>query len=169
MQRLLSDALLLARGNEAPVPPESVDLAALARATVESYAGSARPVTLVLAQPATVNAVPGQVKRLLGNLIDNACKHADGAEVSVLAGGGTVELRVEDRGPGIPAGLRERALEPFWRGDVARTLDGGSGLGLAIVADIARRHGARLELVERPGGGLRASLHLPPPAATATA
>jgi two-component system, OmpR family, sensor histidine kinase TctE len=80
--------------------------------------------------------------------------------VSVRRDGDRAVLAVEDDGPGIAPGERERVLEPFYRppgspGD-------GSGLGLAIVREIAAGHGARLRLDSGAGGlGLRVELRLP--------
>jgi two-component system osmolarity sensor histidine kinase EnvZ len=71
-----------------------------------------------------------------------------------------VGLRVLDRGPGIAEVDRARLLKPFERLESARS-DSGSGLGLAIAARIAHLHGGRLELTNRPGGGLEVHVWLP--------
>jgi signal transduction histidine kinase len=69
---------------------------------------------------------------------------------------------VEDRGPGIPATLRELVLEPFYRADAARNLDqGGFGLGLAIVSEIVKRQRGTLALEDREGGGLSVRVSFP--------
>lgn len=105
---------------------------------------------------------PVSLARCVGNLVDNAVRHGGGAEVSLAVEGRDVVIAVEDRGPGIPASERERAFAPFTRLDAARNLDnGGSGLGLTIARTIARAHGGDVELGDRPGGGLRATVRLP--------
>ena len=95
--------------------------------------------------------------------MDNAIRHSPpGSTVTVRCGqvDGRAFLEVEDDGPGIPAGQRQRVLERFVRlGDAAQ----GSGLGLAIVREIADRHEADLRLSDGPGGrGLRVTVSFPP-------
>lgn len=90
--------------------------------------------------------------RMVRNLLDNAIAHAPrGTPVRVI---GTREERpdgvyaclvVEDQGPGVPASLRERIFEPFFRGDEERE-HSGAGLGLSIAREIARAHGGELRL-----------------------
>jgi two-component system osmolarity sensor histidine kinase EnvZ len=163
MQQLLRDTLTLARLDSAAVESEPVNLLQIARQQVEAYVDMQQPVTFSGNGGAIhVAARAAALARVLDNLIGNALKHAGSAEVSVLAHVDEAELRVEDRGPGIPRAERELVLEPFYRLDQARTLDvQGSGLGLAIVADIVRRYGGRLLLQDREGGGLRVSVRLP--------
>jgi signal transduction histidine kinase len=81
-----------------------------------------------------------------------------------------VVFTVDDEGPGLPVDRMEEAFEPFVRLEPSRSSQtGGLGLGLAIARSIAKAHGGTLTLANRPGGGLRAELRLPPgclPAAT---
>ena len=111
---------------------------------------------------------PRAVIRAVTNLLDNAWKYAHGpageaAEIRLSACLEATELRIEvaDRGPGIPPDQVERVIRPFTRLEQARTDAVGAGLGLAIVDRIARLHGGRLELGNRPDGGLAARLCLP--------
>ncbi len=167
MRQLLSDTLALARprstGDTQAGPQEIVDLSMLVRREIAAHAGPAQAIQLCeLDEPARVCAREASLARLLNNLVDNALKYAGSAQISVLSRRGLIELRVEDRGPGIAADEIERVTEPFYRGDRSRNLDaGGSGLGLAIVSDIARRLGGELELRPREGGGLSARVRLP--------
>jgi signal transduction histidine kinase len=98
----------------------------------------------------------------VGNLLDNAVRHAASAVTITLAEvqGGAV-LTVADDGPGIPAADRDRVFERFTRLDAARSADGGVGLGLAIAADIAGRHGGTLTLEPVGPPGARFVLWLP--------
>ncbi len=74
---------------------------------------------------------------------------------------------VEDEGPGIPESDRQRVFEPFVRLESSRNEDtGGTGLGLTLVKAIVEGHGGAVKLENRPGGGLRAKMHLPRMAAT---
>ncbi|MCY1399278.1 Osmolarity sensor protein EnvZ [compost metagenome] len=105
------------------------------------------------------------MKRLLGNLIENALHHG-GSRVEVashVAGDGGapyVVLSVLDRGAGIDPQEMEAIFNPFIRGDKARG-GKGTGLGLAIVKRIAAQHGGSVELRNRDGGGLEARVCLP--------
>ena len=167
VQRLVDDLLLLARGDAGAataVRREPVDLDDV----VESVAGGLRRagerrIDTRGVHPAQVSADRGQLERLVGNLLDNAVRHARERVVVTLtplpAG---VELRVADDGPGIPADERERVFERFTRLDDARTAgSGGAGLGLAIARDIAERHGGALRLESAARRGAWFVLTLP--------
>ncbi len=107
---------------------------------------------------------PMAVRRALSNLIGNAVRYGEKAEVSSLLTEKSLCFVIEDDGPGIPKSKREDALKPFMRLDAARNQDKGTGvgLGLAITADIARRHGGALRLSESERlGGLKAEFILP--------
>jgi signal transduction histidine kinase len=64
-------------------------------------------------------------------------------------------VTVEDQGPGVPADLRERIFEPFYRLPGASEREGGVGLGLSLVKTIAERHGGGVRCEARKGGGAR--------------
>ena len=93
----------------------------------------------------------GMIYRAVRNLVDNAIKYtASGTEITVdVDVDGTVQ--VLDRGPGVPASQREMMFQRFWRGRLEGS--GGAGLGLAIVSRIAELHGAKIQVLDRPGGG----------------
>ena len=105
---------------------------------------------------------------LARNLLDNAARYSppgSSVHVGLVGSQGATTLTVSDQGPGIPAGLRERVFESYYR--VPGSAGEGSGLGLAIVREIAAQHGATVELVDGDGGrGTRVSVRfLAPPAA----
>ena len=172
MRRLVGDLLLLARadaGREAPQAP--LDLAAVAReAAQEAAALSAdHPLSLDLQGPVTITGVSDDLHRLAGNLVENALIHTAAGTpvtVSVRREGDSAVLEVADRGPGVPARLRERVFERFARGSGDTARASGSGLGLAIVKAVADAHRGRVELLDAPGGGARFVVTLPigPPA-----
>lgn len=163
MHALMTDALTLGRLDDERGELDKVDLAALTSRHVESAASAGEPVEyLGMDEPVWVFGRENALARVVDNLIVNAVRYGDKADVRVLTTGQEVELRVEDRGPGIPLEKREAVLEAFYRDDEARNLDTRRfGLGLTIVADIARHHGGRVVLSDRPGGGLRASIFMP--------
>lgn len=112
----------------------------------------------------SVHLRPSSVRRSLENLVINAGKYASLCKFSVEHEDGLLRFVVEDDGPGIPAHLRETAMRPFTRLDLARNLDksSGVGLGLAITRDVASSHGGSLLLgSSRDMGGLRAEMILP--------
>lgn len=116
----------------------------------------------------TVSGRSTELKRLFGNLVENAVTHGCGAQecevlISLSAATDRVQVDITDHGPGIAADQKPNMLQPFARGDGARNMDGptGLGLGLAICQAIAKGHGGTLELHDTPGGGLTARVILP--------
>ena len=100
---------------------------------------------------------PDAARRALTNLVDNARRHARRVTLSVSRQGErSVQVMVDDDGPGIPAEQREGLFRPFASGAA-----GGTGLGLTIARDIVRAHGGEIMLEDSPLGGLRARVHLP--------
>ena len=99
------------------------------------------------------------LEEMLGNVLDNACKWGK-SRVSIHSSleGETLEIAVDDDGPGIDPSAREAALK---RGVKADEAVDGSGLGLAIVSDLAGLYGGSIALDASPEGGLRARLELP--------
>lgn len=167
LSTLVEDLLLLARsGTGATEPPvrESLDVRALLVATADRYAGSRVPVSVADGHPVYASVNPGELLRVLANLVDNAVRHASsGVVLSVLVEAGQAVLTVADDGPGIPADERSRVFERFARLDDARDRDaGGTGLGLAIVRELLRRSDASISLQDNAfGPGLAAVVHLP--------
>ena len=103
------------------------------------------------------------LRRALRNLLENARRYGGGdieATVTRRAGGGA-ELRVCDRGPGVPEAYRERIFEAFFRLPGHAEREGGVGLGLSLVRQIAERHGGRVRCEAREGGGSCFVVELP--------
>ncbi len=99
-----------------------------------------------------------RIQQVISNLVDNAIKYGGaGGRVIVsgrVVGDGKIEVRVEDRGPGIPRESLERVFERFYRVDKARSREqGGTGLGLSIVKHIVQSHGGRVWVESEPGNG----------------
>jgi two-component system, OmpR family, sensor histidine kinase TctE len=114
---------------------------------------------------------PTLVRELVKNLVDNAVRYTpDGGHVTVrLSGPGEpAAIEVEDSGEGVAAADRERVFEPFHR--LASASQPGVGLGLSIVRDIARAHGATIDLGDGAGGtGLKVRVSFPAPASPVSA
>jgi signal transduction histidine kinase len=109
--------------------------------------------------PAPVRGNADTLGRAVRNLVENALAHtAPGTTVEIsVAGAG--ELRVADRGPGVPSAEREQIFQRFWRRDRRRV--GSAGLGLAIVKRIAEMHGATVSVADRQGGGAIFTIRFP--------
>jgi two-component system, OmpR family, sensor histidine kinase KdpD len=110
-----------------------------------------------------VVADPGLLERVVANLVSNAARHARTGPISVSAGavGGRVELRVADRGPGIPLTDRERVFVAFQRlGDSPSGQ--GVGLGLAVARGLTEAMGGTLTAEDTPGGGATMVVSLAP-------
>jgi two-component system osmolarity sensor histidine kinase EnvZ len=164
MERMLNEYLEFARGEGSDVV-EPADLAALAEEAVANAQRAHRAgerIKLAPLESMTIAVRRHAVVRCLTNLIDNALKYGHHAEVSLRRAGRSVELAVDDDGPGIPETRREEAFRPFHRLDEGRNLQvGGVGLGLTIARDIARSHGGDVLLQQSAKGGLRAVIRLP--------
>jgi len=164
MERMLNAFLDFAR-SDATEAPELVNPYTLAQEAVEKARRGGGDVTLhpLKGPPIEMKLRKLSVERTLENLIGNALRYGNRAEVWVTGFESVVRFRIEDDGPGIPEDRREEALKPFARLDSARdpNAGGGVGLGLAIANDISRSHGGflRLERSEKLGG-LRVDLGL---------
>ncbi|MEU8987037.1 ATP-binding protein [Streptomyces sp. NPDC048558] len=159
LQRLAADLLLLARLDAGEGPGDKrVDLGEVAWREARG-----RKNVAVEADVAEVAGSRGQLERVLGNLLDNAQRHArDAVTVSVGRDGDWAVAAVADDGDGVAEADRERIFERFVRLDEARTRDdGGAGLGLAIARDVAQRHGGTLTVRDAPAGGALFELRLP--------
>ncbi|MFG1656843.1 ATP-binding protein [Micromonospora chersina] len=186
LSRLVDDLLLLARLDEQAARPDRpaphavgpVELGELLRGVAGRYPSP--PLRLEPPPgPLWTEGDPGELRRVLVNLVENALRHAHaevrlavtgphpGPPVPRQRGGSAYHLvTVTDDGPGIPAADRERVFARFTRLDDARGRDaGGAGLGLAIVRELVRRAGGAVELAdaapEAAAPGLRVTVRLP--------
>jgi len=121
-----------------------------------------RPAALGAIEPVRVAGDPMALRRLFQNLIDNGVAYGGGIEVDLVRAAGLAEIRIADRGPGLPPSSIEAMFRPFERGEPSRNrATGGIGLGLGIARAIAQEHGGSLVLANREGGGLEAVCRLP--------
>jgi len=159
MDAIIGQFLDFARGEDEK--KEENDLRGVLEELAEHYARLGRKLTFDGNDYLVFRFARMGIRRAIGNLIDNALRHAgEPVEVVSFRQGGLAIVEVRDRGPGIPPHEVERLKRPFTRLDRARGGRAGSGLGLAIVERIARAHGGALELLPREGGGLVARLSL---------
>jgi signal transduction histidine kinase len=164
MIHMLDDALLAARIGAGDLPQELIDLALLAsnEASERQRTGAAVSFLARTGESTPVLGDPLSLRRVIGNLIDNAIKYAGEARVSITVDDGYAVLSVEDDGPGIPLDLANLLTEPFVRGEVSRSRDtGGAGLGLAIAKNLAEAHGGDLSIETAKSGGARIEVRIP--------
>jgi two-component system sensor histidine kinase TctE len=157
--RLVNQLLALARAENQPhagLALEPLDLSLLARSVVQDWvqASFSHEIDLGYEDPDGPVEILGDgmmLRELLSNLIDNALRYTPpggSVTVRVRSDAGQALLEVEDTGPGIAPGERRRVFERFYR--ILGSSAPGSGLGLAIVREIARQHGADIEIFNNP-------------------
>ncbi len=162
MNQLISDMLVFARSLKVEALHDT-DLNALL-ADLATQAGVLGTVEWQAGAPCRAHVGEAALRRIVGNLLENARRYGLGAPVGLEleCTGKEVRISVLDRGPGIPVEQREAVFRPFTRLETSRSREaGGSGLGLAIARQLADAYGWRIALADRTGGGLSATLIIP--------
>ncbi|WP_441237695.1 ATP-binding protein [Bradyrhizobium sp. 930_D9_N1_4] len=162
MQSMLESVLSLLR-NESPVKPTLVDVAALLQMVCEQFSDCGHAVTYSGPDRATFILRPDEIIRAVTNLVQNATRFGTQIDVALLMSGDQIVIDISDDGPGIPDERKAAMLEPFVRGEEARTMDetAGFGLGLSIAQAIVTAHDGTLLLLDNKPKGLRVRLQLP--------
>ena len=161
MRAMVDGVLDFARDDAADETPRDLDLAALLRTLVDEREDLGEHVSYVGPDRIPWRGRPVALRRAFDNLIANAVRYGGAATVRVEAAG-TLRVRIEDPGPGIPEEHRARVLEPFVRVDASRSEAlGGTGLGLAVALAVLRLHGGQLTF-EGGAGAFAAVVDLPP-------
>jgi signal transduction histidine kinase len=162
MQAMVREGLDLARSMDTTESMQLLDLDSLLASSCDDAADASQAVTLAGRSGMALLGRPLDLRRCLGNLIDNAVKYGHGAQVTVDRVNGAARIRVRDSGPGIPQGEQTRVFDPFYRVETSRSREsGGTGLGLTIARNIAEQHGGSISLANHPDGGLEVTLMLP--------
>ncbi|WP_246791823.1 ATP-binding protein [Burkholderia perseverans] len=163
MAQLVKEGVAYARTvHGASEAPCRIDLDALLDSMICDYEDAGQDVRFEARAEIAVMARPQALRRVVGNLLDNALKFAGAAQVRVtVSPRGEAVIAVLDRGPGIPADSLDAVFEPFVRIETSRNRGtGGTGLGLAIARQLTQAMDATLVLRNREGGGLEARLTL---------
>ncbi len=161
MEHMLEEYLAFAKGEDGEIDT-LVDLNELVDEIVTDTRRKGKSVDLQASGDIVLPLKRRSIKRCIMNLVDNAVSYGDQVAISIWRSRKSIEVAVDDNGPGIPDEKLEEAFKPFGRLDDSRNLErSGVGLGLAIARDIARKHGGDILLSRGPLGGLRAQLHLP--------
>ncbi|MDE2139834.1 MAG: hypothetical protein KGJ17_04935 [Gammaproteobacteria bacterium] len=162
MEHMTNATLDFLRGLDVSETPQALDLMALVESVQADAEETGQAVTLSWRVHGAFAGRPQALRRCLENLVSNAVRYGQRAEIGVRDDGGTLTIRVRDAGPGIPEDQLEKVFEPYYRLDDSRSREhGGNGLGLGIARNIAVLHGGTLTLHNHPQGGLEAVLKLP--------
>ncbi|HIJ61828.1 MAG TPA: HAMP domain-containing protein [Rhodospirillaceae bacterium] len=162
MEQMVTANLNFARDESSVEASQTVDLAALLQTICDEAADIGREAEFDWQVRLPFGGRPQALKRLFANLVENATRYGERARVSATNHGETMEVVIDDDGPGIPETQLKSVFRPFTRLEQSRNLQtGGIGLGLANARTIARAHGGDVVLENRPGGGLRAIVRLP--------
>ena len=161
MEKMIDGYLTFARG-EGDEPIAVTDLNTLIEGSVTGWQRNGTKIDCHIEGQIELPVKADALRRCLNNLIANAVRYGNNVWVSAGKRNDSVEITVDDDGPGIPEDQRQDVFRPFKRLDESRNPEtGGTGLGLAIARDIARGHGGDIVLQESPHGGLRARINLP--------
>ncbi len=161
MDNIIHQFLDFVRGVEGE-PTQLIDINSLLQGLHDRQSRAGRDLVVQMAATYAIPIRPLAMQRLLDNLVGNAYAYGHGqVRVASQILNDAIVISVFDNGPGIPETHLEKLLRPFERLDTARSNAGGSGLGLAIAERIAKLHHGKLELINRPEGGLEARLTLP--------
>ncbi len=161
MQTMVEATLAFARGEAETEETVEVDLARLLKDIVAEKKGGGT-VRIDGGAPVLARVRPVALKRALRNLIENANRYGQRAEIELAEDGDEAVITISDDGPGIPDDQLEAVFEPFRRIETSRSREtGGTGLGLAIARTVIRAHGGEVMLKNRQTGGLTATVELP--------
>jgi signal transduction histidine kinase len=159
---MLQEGLELSRSLDSSEAAQLLDLDSLLDSLCSDAVESGQQVEYLERTAVQLKARPLALRRALSNLLDNAVKYGQRAEVSLNKEANRCHIRIRDFGPGIPPELLETVFTPFYRIEHSRSRDtGGTGLGLAIARNIVLRHNGELTLSNHPAGGLEVRVVLP--------
>lgn len=151
VEALVASFIAFARDDPAEEARVRLDLAALLQSLADDRIEAGRDVAYAGDERLVVTGQPLGLRRLFGNLLDNALKYGTRARMALRREDGVVVVDVSDDGPGVPADQRESVFEPF-----VRLNDGaaGAGLGLTAARSIARAHGGDIVILDSERGAL---------------
>jgi len=161
MEQMIASVLNFIRDASEPGSREKLDLRSLLQDVVEDAVFIGKDVILEESELAPVEVDALGIRRLLGNLVENAVKYGDRAKVRLFTDQQEAVAEITDNGPGLPEEELERVFQPFYRAPAAKaSAKHGTGLGLAVCRSIARAHGGDVRL-QRSDHGLIAQVRLP--------
>ena len=162
MAAMTGETLDFLRGLDSGESVQPIDLMALLETIEADLVEQGQSVSIDGSHTRPILGRPSLIRRLCENLIQNALRYGQRAEIRVRSNGPEVEIVIRDHGPGIPIDRLEKVFEPYYRLDPSRSRErGGTGLGLSIARNIAEIHGGHLYLRNHPEKGLEAVVTLP--------
>jgi signal transduction histidine kinase len=162
MQQMLQEGLELSRSMDTSEAAQLLDLDSLLDSLCSDATEAGQQVDYISRTAVRLKAHPLALRRAFSNLLDNAVKYGQRAEVSLSRDARQCHILIRDFGPGIPPELLETVFTPFYRIEHSRSREtGGTGLGLAIARNIVLRHNGELTLSNHPEGGLLVDVVLP--------
>ncbi|NOX74820.1 MAG: HAMP domain-containing protein [Alphaproteobacteria bacterium] len=163
MQQMVASTLSFIREESASEPQSTVDISSLMSRVCDDFADQGLDVTLEdVPRWILVDCRPVALRRALGNLVDNAVKYGQSAQVSLVQEDSALKIMIEDQGPGIADDRQEDVFKPFLRLEDSRNREtGGTGLGMSVARTIIRAHGGDIRLNNRAEGGLSIEVRLP--------
>ena len=162
MSQMIEAALEFIREQHRERVRERLDLRLLVESVVDEEADVGHAVALAPGAPAPLRGDPLALRRMVGNLVDNAIKYGRCARLSLSSDADGYCLHIDDDGPGVDMARSEQLFMPFVRGESSRNREtGGIGLGLATARGVVLAHGGDIRLTNRDEGGLRVIVTLP--------
>ncbi len=159
LELLVKGALQSLKDTDIHENVEPVDIRRMLDRMAEAYRTNGTELLKISGECQPYRGKPLALSRCLGNLVDNAIKYGERAQVQLDDSAEQLVIRVLDHGPGIPESELQRIFEPYYRLDQAHRQ--GHGLGLGIARNIAQNHGGDLNISNRPTVGLQVVLSLP--------
>jgi signal transduction histidine kinase len=161
LQAMTEAAIAFARGESTEEETRAIELEALVGSICDDQADLGHPVSYVEGAKMNYRCRPEGLRRAVRNLVENAVRYGGDAKVYIRHTTSTVDIVVEDRGPGIPDEMSEKVFTPFFRLETSRNRDtGGIGLGLSIARAVARQHGGDISF-SNSDTGMQAIMSLP--------
>ncbi len=161
IEKMTEATLGFAKGDTASEQTRVVDLNALVGSLCDDLAELGNDVTFEESAKTAYRCRPDGLKRAVRNLVENALRYGGKAMVHLDRNDTTIDIVIEDQGPGIPDDQLERVFAPFYRLESSRNHEtGGVGLGLSIARTIIHQHGGDIILSSNKPG-LRATVALP--------
>jgi len=163
MEKMVFSTLSFARDDADDEPSTPVDLRTLLQRICDDAVDVGQDVTLQIQDDAVpFNCRPTALRRALSNLVNNAIKYGQKADVICRQDDNSIRITILDNGPGIPKDRREDVFKPFQRLEQSRNRDtGGTGLGMTVARNVIRAHGGDIKLSNRSSGGLQLDVVLP--------
>ena len=162
MRRMITATLGFARLDFSAEAIEPIDLMSLVQRVSDDLIDLGADVSISGPQRLTINTKPVALSRILSNVVENAVKYGERASITLAARASSIEIAIDDAGPGIPEPMQSEVFAPFRRlaSTNGQNLE-GTGLGLTVARSLVRGLGGEISLRNRATGGLRVTICLP--------